>query len=728
MIRVGYEPHGGVEYPLGVEDPPVQAVSLNQPTSAVINDRRKRNGHSGRTFPLRPVIWCLRIQALAHDLAHLLPQQRETVFHLLAKHRKMWDGRLDRVNATTHRIDLVPGAKPVHSQPYRAGPRAREAESAELQRILKEGVIGPASSELASPVVLVPKPDGTLRFCVDYRKLNAVTNGIPTRYLVWTIVLTPLEMQIFTTLDCNSGYWQIQVAPEDIEKTTFTSHEGTFQFNRMPFRLRNAPATFQRTVDIVLSGLRWKTCLVYLDDIIVFSNSPEEHARHLDEVLSLLYGAGLSLKLANCSFFRDTVNYLGHVIRTGKLEVATKYTDALETAKPPTTKTELRSFLGLCNVYRRFVPSFAKVASPLNALLRKGERPELGILTDEQVSAFNALREKLTHPPVLTLPKKEGLFVLDTDASAEQIGCCLFQEQVGGPKLPLGYWSRSLNPAERNYSTTEKECLAIVWAILQLPPYLEGQRFLIRTDHNSLHWVLNISDAQGRLARWRLRLLEFNFEVEYSPGKEHHGADTMSRLQTDPQIQPPFDTEIPCFTVEDDEDPGLTSIEDLVESQHVDPTCRQLCESLVISSAVDYDSHGVIGNVLPSGEFHICVPPTLTTSTLVVTELASIPYMMVREEAHHLRRGDTACFPLHETDYMTQAAIMATEVAPVAIPIDEIIREQATDPECQQFGASAGVESLFDYEDSGALVRRAPLDKALQIVVPNSLQPRVLHL
>jgi RNase H-like domain found in reverse transcriptase len=245
---------------------------------------------------------------------------------------------------------------------------------------------------------------------------------------------------------------------------------------------------------------------------------------------------------------------------------------------------------------------------------------------------------------VLILPKNEGRFVLDTDASAEQIGCCLFQEQVSGPKLPLGYWSRSLNPAERNYFTTEKECLAIVWEILQLRPYLEGQKFLLRTDHLSLRWVLNLSDAQGRLARWRLRVLEFDLKVEYSPGKKHHGADTMSRLQTELEVQPPLYTEIPCFTVEDDDDPGPTSIEDLIESQHTNLKCRQLCDSLVISSAVDYDSHGVIGNVLPSGEFQICVPPTLTTSALVVTELASIPSMRVREDAQQLRRGTRRVF------------------------------------------------------------------------------------
>jgi hypothetical protein len=153
------------------------------------------------------------------------------------------------------------------------------------------------------------------------------------------------------------------------------------------------------------------------------------------------------------------------------------------------------------------VPSFANIASPVNALLRKGERPELGIPTNEQLTTFNTLRDKLIHPPVLTLPKNEGRLVLDTDDSAEQIGFCLFQEQGSGLKLHVGYSSRSLNPAERNYSTTERECLEIVWAILQLRPYLEGQRFLKRTDHHSLRWVLNLSDAQGRLARWRLRLL-----------------------------------------------------------------------------------------------------------------------------------------------------------------------------------------------------------------------------
>jgi Reverse transcriptase (RNA-dependent DNA polymerase)/RNase H-like domain found in reverse transcriptase len=264
------------------------------------------------------------------------------------------------------------------------------------------------------------------------------------------------DANVFTTLDFNSGYWQIPVAPEDKDETTFTSHEGTYKFCRMPFGLRNTPATFQRVVDIVLSGLTWKSCLVYLDDIIIYSASMEDHLVHLDEVLTLLGKAGLSLKLTKCHSLLETVDYLGHVILPGKLEIATKNTDALRTAQPPRTQTELRYFLGLCNVYRRFVPGFAKIAGPLNQMLRKGESPQLGKLSVEQLQAFESLRAKLLHPPVLALPRKQGRYILDTDASDHQIGSCLNQEHPDGLRHPIGIWSGSLNTAERNNSTTER--------------------------------------------------------------------------------------------------------------------------------------------------------------------------------------------------------------------------------------------------------------------------------
>jgi hypothetical protein len=213
---------------------------------------------------------------------------------------------------------------------------------------------------------------------------------------------------------------------------------------------------------------------VYLDDIIVFSSSRKAHLHHVHEVLSLLEEAGLSLKLSKCHFFQASVDYLGHVIRPGRLGVAEKNTAALRDAPFPRIQTELRSFLGLCNFYRRFVPRFAAIAAPLTTLLGKGTPATLPPLTTTQIESFNNLRTRHLSPPILALPRIEAKLNLwlVTDASDGQLGCFLFQGQPEGPALPLGYWCRTLNPAEHNYSTTEKECLAIVWAVTHLRPYL----------------------------------------------------------------------------------------------------------------------------------------------------------------------------------------------------------------------------------------------------------------
>ena len=686
----------------------------------------------------------------AVQLGHLQDESRVAILDMLAKHRSMWSGRLGQVQSTNHRIDLIPGQKPVHCQPYRAGPTARAVESAEIERMLKAEVIEPATSEWASPIVLVAKPDGSTRFCVDYRRLNAITvrDSYPLPRMDECIDSLG-DAKIFTTLDCNSGYWQIPVRPEDREKTTFTSHEGLYWFLRMPFGLRNAPATFQRFVDITLSGLTWKTCLVYLDDIIVFSKTPAEHMAHLDAVLHRLYRAGLTLNLKKCHFFKNTVDYLGHVIRPGQLSVAEKNTAALKDMKHPTTQTELRSFLGLCNVYRRFVKGFAKIAAPLNVLLRKGETPQLDLLSPDQVIAFDTLRDALLNPPILALPRIEGAFTLDTDASDHQLGCCLLQDQPDGTKHPIGYWSRGLTSAEKNYSTTEKECLAIVWAILHLRPYLEGQKFIIRTDHHSLRWVLNLSDAQGRLARWRLRLLEFDYEVQYHPGALHHGADTMSRLRSeDPVVAEPtdeIDTEVPCFALAHSplvtgreelhtpgqRDPSIVHPEFLRCAQASDPSCMHLREYLGGHPRIDIDHNGLIGTVLPSREFQLAIPP-LPDIPLPVTIVHNVPLPGHSEKvtgdggAPDLRRGEVR----FENRFVMNPSgeVMATEEVPQAISREEIRHEQAMDDECDALRISQVKDGIIDVDEDGILVRIAPLDGSRQIVVPWSLRPRLLWL
>ena len=334
---------------------------------------------------------------------------------------------------------------------------------------------------------------------------------------------------------------------EDQDKTTFTCHAGSYKFLRLPFGLRNAPATFQRAMDIILSKVRWKYVLIYLDDIIVFSKGDKEHLKHLISVLKILREAGATLRLDKCEFFRREVKYLGHIIRPGKLAIYGKNLEALTKALPPKNKTQLRSFLGMCNVYRRFVKGFTRVAHPLTQKICKDQPETWDKLSDEELRAFHQLKRNLVTAPILALPRDGYAYTLDTDASEYQLGCCLLQEQPDGALHPIGYWSRTLTSAEKNYSSTEKECLAIVWAVQHLRPYLEGQRFTIRTDHDALKWLLNLRDPRGRLARWSLRLQEFDYEVIYKPGRTHALADGTSRLLTEGLDRSHFDDEIPCL-------------------------------------------------------------------------------------------------------------------------------------------------------------------------------------
>ena len=282
---------------------------------------------------------------------------RKRVIEMPETHQDMWtSGRLGEISATKHRIELEPQTKPFRFMPYQQGPAMRDRAVAEIRKMLDAGVIEPATSELASTIVLVPKKDGSLRFCVDYRRLNAKT--VAETYPLPRIddCLDSLgDAQTFTTLDCNAGYWQVPVAPEDRDKTTFTSYLGTYRYVRITFGLRNAPATFQGALDIFLSGVRWQTCLIYLDEVIVFSKDAEMHLRHVDEILRLLGRTGVTVKLRKCSFFHPKVDYFGHVITSGKLSVAVDNSKAFAKAVFHRTITQLRSFLGAANVYQRFV-------------------------------------------------------------------------------------------------------------------------------------------------------------------------------------------------------------------------------------------------------------------------------------------------------------------------------------------------------------------------------------
>ena len=441
-----------VPQPRPVTDRAQMVNVIDDPTPQATDEAEEKKEETPSTD------WRTKVE-VGEDIA----EHRERILALLDEFKAMWDGHLGLIQAVTHNITLEPSSRPFHSAPYRAGPKMREHEKAEIDNMLKAGVIEPSSSEWASPIVFVPKKDGKLRFCVDYRKLNALTirDSYPIPRMDECIDSLG-DAGIFSTLDANSGYWQVEIHPEDKDKSAFSSHFGLFRFTRMPFGLRNAPATFQRVMDVILSSVRWQFALVYLDDVIIFSRSVEEHFAHVRTVLSLLQKAGVTLRIDKCCFFSATVDYLGHVIHPRRLAVSKRTCDAVSAFKPPKTATDIRSFVGLCNVFRRFIPNFAKIAAPLTAKLQKGQPTKFEELSDEEEKAFKSLKSKLVNPPILALPRSEGKFTLDTDACDTQVGCVLLQDQPDGHARPIGYWSRKLTKAEQAYTTTERECLAIV--------------------------------------------------------------------------------------------------------------------------------------------------------------------------------------------------------------------------------------------------------------------------
>ena len=388
-------------------------------------------------------------------------------------------------------------------------------------------------AESAFPVVLVPESDGTMQFFAVYRQINEVTvrDVYPLPRMDNCIDFLG-DAKVFSTLDSNSGYWQIPVADEDRDKTTFVCHEGAYRFIRPPFGLSNAPATFQLAMDMILGGLKWKSCLVYLDVIIVFSQSVGEHKEHLREVFTALRGAGVSLKAKKCHLFQKEVEYLGHIVGRGELMVQDQNVRRLKAASPLRCKTDLRSSLGMCSVYWRFVKDYAQVARPL-ATMTRFKRPDWwGTLSVDALGVFEELKRRLTDAPILVLPCRQRAHTLDTHANAGQVGAVLLQEQPDQSTRPVGYWTRSLNAAERNNSTTVRKFLVVVCASLLIRPYVEGTRFTVHTDHAALKWMLPINGAHGRLARWRLSLAEFDFVVQMRPGASHHAVGTMSRIST----------------------------------------------------------------------------------------------------------------------------------------------------------------------------------------------------
>ena len=416
---------------------------------------------------------------------------------------------------------------PLASKPYRVPDVLKGDVREEVSKLVDLGVVIESVSPWASPIVPVPKDDGSLRLCVDYRRLNAVTQGDPYYMSTLDEILERVgPSRCLSKLDLSKGFYQIPVEEGSIDKTAFITPFGKYAFTRMPFGLRNAPSIFQRTMEIVLRGC-YQFAAPYIDDVVVYSGNGSEHLVHLRLVLEAFRLHGLTVKLGKCSFGRRRLEYLGHMIGDGQLAVPEHRAKAMAQYLQPRTKKELRAFLGAASYYRRFVCNFASFSSRLSPYTSK-KSPSVVLWDDVMLEAFQTLRVSLVDVCTLTVPSSEDVFVLHTDASGAGIGATLNVIR-DGVELPVAFYSKQLQGAQHRYSATELEGLAVFKSINFFAHFLWGKHFEVITDHSALVQLLKSKTLNNRLHGWSLQLMSFDFTISYRPGSCNQDADALSR-------------------------------------------------------------------------------------------------------------------------------------------------------------------------------------------------------
>ena len=439
----------------------------------------------------------------------------------------------------------------VAQRPYRAALTKRSIIESEIDKMLAMGIIRPSLSPWASPVTLVPKKDGTTRFCIDYRALNSVT--VKVRYplpLVRDIFDQLGGSSIFTTMDMRSGYWQLPVAADSIEKTAFVCHRGQFEFLRMPFGLANAPSLFQRAMNQVLAEYIGKFVMVFLDDIVVYSSSEREHKQHVAAVLKKLSAANLTLKASKCHWGKPKIDLLGYVVTAHGISPQPEKTEAIRALRPPVDIPELRRFLGMTGYYRDLIPRYAHIADPLYALTRKDVE---WIWGEKEGGAFETLKAAFTSETVMAHPCVNEPYILYTDACDYAVGGILCQKDKQGIERPIQYISAGLDRTQRNWPVIEKEAYSVIYCLKKLRAYLLGAEFKVLTDHKPLLCLFTKEMVNTKIQRWAVLMAEFGAKVEYRKGKNNVRADMLSRITGQSEMAV-FEADEEWVTLEDEAD------------------------------------------------------------------------------------------------------------------------------------------------------------------------------
>ena len=452
-------------------------------------------------------------------------EKKQQLRDLIEEFQDIFSSKPGKTTLGEHRIELTDDT-PVRCKPYPVPYSLYPEMEKEIQSMLKMGVIEPSDSEYSSPIVIVKKKDGTMRYCQDMRQLNKITRfdceTIPDIDAIYTKCVND---KFFSKVDFCKGYWQIPMAEASKKFTAFQTPFGHFQYLTMPFGLINSGQTYSRVARKLLKGLL--NIDNYIDDVLAHTSQWQQHLDTLRALFERIREAKMKIRPTKCYFGYSEIGFTGHDLADGELRTQEDKVEKIRKFVPPKTKKQLRSFLGTTGFYRKFIPNYAEKAKPLTDLTSKGH-PEKLIWCAEHQAAFDLLREQLCADPVLKIPDVKKPFVLRTDASEVGLGAVLMQEH-DGQLFPVTYLSKKLLPRERNYSVVEKECLAIVWAVERLVRYLYGREFVLQTDHESLKYLQKAKHQNQRVMRWALFLQQYRYRVEYVKGSENHAADYLSR-------------------------------------------------------------------------------------------------------------------------------------------------------------------------------------------------------
>ena len=393
--------------------------------------------------------------------------------------------------------------------------------------MLANDIIEPSQSEWSSPIIMA-KRNGKYRFCLDFRKVNSVTKKDAYPLPFMSSILDRLRSaRYISTLDITKAFHHILLTPESRPITAFAIPGALYQFKKLPFGLTNAPASFQRLIDKIITPDMAPFVFAYLDDVIIVTEDFNSHLKWLKLVIDKLLAAGLVLNMDKSEFCRSEVKYLGYIVNREGLKVDQDKIAPILNYRAPRTVKQVKRLLGMANWYQKFIPQFSAMMSPISKLLKKNVKWVWG---PEQQAAFDSLKDKLTSSPLLVRPDLTRPFIIHTDASSIGLGAMLTQV-TDGEEHVIAYASRTLSDAEKNYPATELEILAVLWAVeKKFRPYVEGQEITVISDHSSLRWLQNLQNPSGKLARWAMRLLAHNIRIIHRKGSEHCVPDSLSRM------------------------------------------------------------------------------------------------------------------------------------------------------------------------------------------------------